>query len=154
MAKLSPGRRRRSDIKKWLPVALWAGIIFFFSTEHFSAANTSGTLNSLLSWLLPGLTADQFESIHVAIRKLGHWSAYFVFAVLIMRALRDETTGSWKPRHLTWCLLIVFLWAAGDEFHQSLTPDRTSTFTDVMIDLFGGICGALWMVLRPQEKAP
>lgn len=139
-------------LKKWTPVVLWGWCILFFSTSHFSSTNTSQILTPLLSWLDPNISAEQIEAIHLIIRKLGHWSEYFVFGALTLRALRNEVIGTWERRHLGFALLVVFVYASSDEFHQSLVPSRTAAFGDVMIDLFGGICGALWMYARHGRK--
>ena len=48
-------------------------------------------------------------------------------------------------------LLLVFLYAASDEFHQSFVPTRTPLFSDVLIDTAGGAIGLL--VLRVSTFA-
>ena len=40
---------------------------------------------------------------------------------------------------------VAVLWAAIDEFHQSLVPTRTASFMDVVIDTVGGI-SALFVI--------
>ena len=40
-------------------------------------------------------------------------------------------------------LLIVFLYGASDEFHQSFVPTRTARVSDVFIDTAGGAFGLL-----------
>jgi hypothetical protein len=37
--------------------------------------------------------------------------------------------------------IFVLVYAIGDEFHQSFIPSRTASFGDVMINMFGGVCG-------------
>ena len=44
-------------------------------------------------------------------------------------------------------LLFAFLWAASDEYHQSLSPHRTPAVTDVMIDTCGALVG-IWVAGR------
>jgi VanZ family protein len=138
-------------IKKWLPVVLWLALIFYFSTDQFSSSNTSQIVGPVLDWLLPGIAVDSIYWVHSLLRKLGHWSEYMVFAVLLVRALRD-TRADWKLHHTALSIMFVFFYAAGDEFHQSFVPSRTANVNDVLIDLFGGICGILWMILR-QERS-
>ena len=60
------------EIKNWWPVVAWMSLIFLFSTDLFSGANTSSFLRPLLSSLFPAMTADQIETIHLTLRKLGH----------------------------------------------------------------------------------
>ena len=79
-------------------------------------------------------------------RKLGHWTEYFILAVLIMRALRKETGKNWELRHAVHTLIFILIYALSDELHQVFVPSRTASFGNVMIDVLGGICGILWMV--------
>ena len=130
----------RGFLANWGPAVLWAGLIFWFSTESFSASQTSGILEPALKWLIPGITARQFETIHLIVRKLGHWSGYFVLAVLIIRALRDQFSNYSELRVSAVTAILIFLYALSDELHQSFVPNRTASFSDVLIDLFGGTC--------------
>jgi VanZ family protein len=135
-------------IKKWLPVFLWAGVIFFFSTDHFSAPQSSRILGPLLQWLFPDISLEQLSSIQFATRKLGHLIEYFILAVLLYRALHAESGGRSSVRPAVVTMTFVLVWAATDEFHQSLVPSRTASMVDVMIDGLGGFFGTLWMYLR------
>jgi VanZ family protein len=69
-----------------------------------------------------------------------------VFAVLVLRALRNETGKKWEVRHAVHTLIFILLYALSDELHQVFVPSRTASFGDVMIDVLGGICGIFWMV--------
>jgi VanZ family protein len=147
---LSPDRWRR--LKIWLPPIGWAALIFAFSSEAFSGANTSGILESLLRHLFPALSASDIEMIHVLIRKLGHFGEYFVLSILVMRALRQETHDKFSPRQLALGLALTALYAVSDELHQALVPSRSASIIDVLIDVFGGFCGILWFHLRNLGK--
>ena len=83
-----------------------------------------------------------------AVRKLGHWFEYFIFAVLLYRALRAESGAKSSVRPAAWTMALVLAWAAADEFHQSLVPSRSASIYDVMIDGLGGLFGTFWMYLR------
>ena len=138
-------------IKKWLPVLLWAAVIFFFSTEHFSAPQSSRILGPLLQWLFPDIAPEQVSSIQFALRKFGHWLEYFILAALLYRALVDESRGKHSVRPAARTMAFVLVWAATDEFHQSWVPSRTASIVDVMIDGFGGLFGTFWMYLRHKR---
>jgi VanZ family protein len=140
-------------VKQWIPVVLWAAVIFNFSTDAFSSSNTSTILKELLSWLIPGITAEQLDVIHPALRKFGHWAEYFVLSVLLLRALESEWRISWQWRSGLWTLLLVLVYAASDELHQALVPSRSAVVHDVLVDFFGGTCGVLWMyTLRKRSN--
>ena len=140
--------KRINFVNKWLPVLLWATLIFFFSTEHFAAPQSSRILGPLLHWLFPGISPEQVSSIQFVIRKLGHYFEYFVLAVLLYRALHAESGGRSAIRPAAMTMAFALVWAITDEFHQSLVPSRTASIVDVMIDGFGALCGTSWMYLR------
>ena len=135
----------KTRIKNWLPVCAWAGLIFFFSTDHFSSANTTQIFGFVFSWLWPEMPTEDIAPVHGAMRKLGHWGAYFVLAVLILRALQNEAGKKWGLRHAALTLVFIFVYALSDELHQTFVPSRTASSVDVMIDVLGGICGMFWM---------
>ena len=140
--------KRIKFVNKWLPVLLWAAVIFLFSTEHFAAPQSSRILGPLLHWLFPGITPEQVSSVQFVVRKLGHCFEYFVLAVLLYRALYAESGGRSSVRPAAMTMGLAVIWAITDEFHQSLVPSRTASIVDVMIDGFGALCGTFWMYLR------
>jgi VanZ family protein len=141
MSIFNPRYHWIARIINWLPLVAWASLIFYFSTDQFSYANTV-EIFGFLSWLFPDMPT---APMHGTMRKLGHWGEYFVLSVLFLRALQNETATKWKARHAILTLIFVLLYAIGDEFHQSFVPSRTASFGDVTIDVLGGICGISWM---------
>ncbi len=139
-------------VTDWLAVLLWASVIFFFSTDLFSSDNTSFIVGSLLSSLVPGLSTQDVEFFHVVVRKLGHFSEYFIFTVLLVRALRNDNGGQIKARHVLISIAIATLYAISDEFHQSFVRSRSPSAIDVLIDMCGGISGIFWSHLRNRDK--
>jgi VanZ family protein len=138
-------------LKKWMPVVLWLGLIFYFSTDQFSSSNMSQVLGPMLERLFPGIPVDRISFVHSLLRKFGHWGEYLVLSLLLLRALRDSH-ADWKTHHTALSIMFVFFYAASDEFHQSFVPSRTASVNDILIDLFGGICGIFWMILRAERK--
>ena len=146
---MRPADRRhhwKTRIKNWLPVCLWASLIFFFSTDHFSFDNTAQFFGLVFSWLLPAIPTEDVLPVHGAMRKVGHWAEYFVLAIFFLRALSNETGKKWELRHAALTFAFIFVYALSDELHQTFVPSRTASFGDVMIDVLGGICGIFWMV--------
>ena len=131
-------------IKHWWSVVAWMSVIFLFSTELFSGTNTSSFLQPILSSLLPDVSADQIATIHLIIRKLGHWGEYFILAILNIRALHADLPAQSRRRRIASAIAIAALYAAGDEWHQSFVPSRSASIIDVLIDCFGAMCGAVW----------
>jgi VanZ family protein len=141
-------------IKYWGPVVLWIGFIFWMSTGTFSSQNTSLIIEPILRFLLPSISPEKVAIIHGAIRKLGHVTEYFILGIFLFRAFRG---GSKELKNLRWAFssfLVVVLYAASDEFHQSFISSRTASLVDVGIDTLGGILAQGVSVLRhlPPHK--
>ena len=49
-------------------------------------------------------------------------------------------------------LVIVFLYACTDEFHQLFIPGRSGEFRDVMVDTCGGIIGLILISINYFRK--
>jgi len=129
----------RKKIQYWLPVVLWIGIVFWMSTEIFSAQNTSLFFEPLLRFFVPTISQKNIVVIHMLMRKLAHITEYFISGVLLFRAFRN---GSENRREWLWALsslLIIAIVAGSDEFHQSFVVTRTASVVDVCIDIFGGL---------------
>ena len=131
------------SLRNWLPVFLWAALIFVFSTDIFSSANTAGAFEPILQQLFPQLPVDYIERLHSVFRKLGHFTEYFVLGGLLWRALRYHDAASSRSRRFALSIAITAIYAISDEWHQSFVPSRTASLVDVLIDTFGGICG-IW----------
>ena len=102
-------------IRHWLPVAAWAGLIFFFSAQSDLR-------------FLPDASAD------FVIRKLGHAGVFGILALLLWRALAGTT--AWG-RPSAWAFVIAVLYAASDEWHQAFVSGRGPSAVDVGIDSIG-----------------
>jgi VanZ family protein len=125
-----------SPVKNWLLVIAWAGLISFLSTDAFSSSHTSRFIIPALHWIFPGASMPSLELLHAIIRKTAHLAEYFIFSILLFRALRGEQTG-WKLRWAISAIAIAAGYAALDEFHQSFVTSRTASPWDALIDTVG-----------------
>lgn len=139
------------SLRNWLPVFLWAALIFVFSTDIFSSANTAGAFEPILQQLFPQLPVDYIERLHAVFRKLGHFTEYFVLGGLLWRALRYHDAAGSRSRRLALSIAITAIYAISDEWHQSFVPSRTASVIDVLIDTLGGICGIWTFKLRSRH---
>ena len=106
-------------VSRWLPVVVWAGVIFAFSSVP-SLSTHLGTWDLLL-------------------RKLAHMTEYAVLALLLLRA-----TGSYA-----WAFGLAVGYACTDEFHQTFVRGRHGSPVDVGIDAVGALIGlAVWRRVR------
>jgi VanZ family protein len=120
-------------LKYWLPLFLWAAIIFTFSSLTTPAA-------SQVYW-------QEF-----AVKKTAHMIEYGIFAVLLYRALKSY--GVKKEKAMILAIVLTFLYGASDEFHQSFTPGREPKVRDIIFDTIGGVLGILfiWKLLPKVPK--
>ena len=141
MAILSPGGDVRQVSSSWWaawgPVGLWVLLIFGLSSDSFSATSTSGMLDPLLRWLLPGLSDASVKTLHGVVRKSAHVSVYAGLALLVLRALRLRYAAS-VLRAGALSLGFVVAIASLDETHQGFSIHRTGSVHDVGLDLLGG----------------
>jgi VanZ family protein len=103
-------------VKYWLPLFVWMGVIFTFSS-------------------FPTNPAGGIYWVDFVIKKTAHLVEYGVLATLVYRATRS--IGMSKKNCLITSILFAALYGASDEFHQSFTFGREPTIRDVIIDTLG-----------------
>jgi VanZ family protein len=105
----------------WLPVLLWAAVIFAFSSvPHLSSG--LGVWDTVL-------------------RKCAHVTEYAVLGALLYRAFEREAPA----------LAAGVAYASTDELHQHFVRGRHASPIDVGIDAVGVALGMLlWLRLRPR----
>lgn len=121
--------------------------MFAASTDLLSSEHTSRYLVPFLRWLKPDISAAAIAEIHFLIRKCAHLTEYAILAVLLWRAFRFDRSIAllriWPEAIIA--LLVAFIFAATDEYHQSQVTSRGASGRDVMID---GCGAALGLTLR------
>jgi VanZ family protein len=88
-------------------------------------------------FLLSATPSDEMVSFGVydlLVKKGSHMVGYGLLALTFLRAI-----GYQRKNHIPLVLLLVFLYAASDEFHQSFVPGRNASLVDVGIDLVGAV---------------
>jgi len=98
-------------VTRWLPVVVWAAMIFAFSSVP-SLSSGLGTWDLIL-------------------RKCAHTTEYAILAVLLLRA-----TGSYA-----WAFALTVAYAGTDELHQTFVRGRHGSPVDVAIDAAGALVG-------------
>ena len=126
-----------------LPILMWLVITFIFSTDAFSANETSRIIDPVLSYLFPTFSFQQIHFWHLAIRKCGHITEYFILALLAYRYLRYEEADLIETRVKTIAFILVA--ALLDEWHQWFTAYRGPSIVDVGYDCLGAVW-ALWLI--------
>jgi VanZ family protein len=139
--------RPSSPVKNWLAAIAWAALISFLSTDSFSSGHTSRFIIPVLRWIFPSASMSTLELMHAVIRKTAHLTEYFIFSLLLLRALRGEQQG-WKLRWALYAIAIAAGYAALDEFHQSFVASRTASPWDALIDTVGATVAQVIFTLR------
>lgn len=93
--------------------------------------------------------------LHLPVRKLAHMSEYALLYLLIyLPSLTYALRYKWFYYIIP--LVVSFIYACSDEFHQSMIDARCGCFSDVLIDMSGvvimGVVLAVWKVLRGRWK--
>lgn len=113
---------------KWLTLPfLWMSFIFFLSAQP----------------VLPGPKVMWGDFLF---KKCAHM---FVYAMLYLWWLLffkkyEILNGKKVKNKWWWCLVLVFLYALTDEYHQSFILGRTATVRDIGFDTLGGLTAMLW----------
>ena len=145
-----PGKPK---INPWVWVAAWMGVIFFFSTDLFSGAQTSRIIGPILRWFVPDISDYSIATVQLVARKIAHLVEYAILSILSCRALVQRAAPSPLPlAALGQAVLIAVAYAALDEWHQSWTDERFGSPLDVAIDSVGATVGAAFFAWLSRRK--
>jgi VanZ family protein len=125
-----PGSRWQHPALRVVAAIAWMGLIFALS--HRST--------------LPLPKSVSFTSV------LGHFSVYFVLAILLWWVLGLFSLSPMARYAVAWVLAVLY--GISDEWHQSFIPGRYPDVMDVITDAIGAACGLLlvwWLTRRTTE---
>jgi VanZ family protein len=134
---------RCGNIIPWVLVIIWMAVVIYFSSQVAESSNQVSTglgsiLLKLIGRILPKSLTDPTVLNHV-LRKLAHYFAYLILAVLMLNALKRS--GAKNLTAIAAAVAVCIVFAAADEIHQLFVSGRTGLFTDVLIDSFGVMSG-------------
>ena len=121
-------------------VIIWCIIIFLFSSMNGKKSNgeSKKIINKITQKKLKIKTLEKLNKI---LRKCMHASIFCVLGILIFLCLKSFEIHNWTLSIMS--LILSFLYACSDEFHQKFVDGRTALFTDVLIDTAGASIGIL-----------
>lgn len=140
-------------IFSWILVLIWMLVIFSFSNMNAIESNnkSKNTINTLID-ITERLDSNEINNntqkenkqqlidyLNYPLRKYAHAIIYFILSLLILNALHKSNV---KNKHFI-TLLICFLYALTDEYHQTFITGRTGQFIDVIIDTIGAYLGII-----------
>lgn len=150
-------KHRKTGIVLLIAIIACVGLIISFTLmpAEESKETSGGILHFVMELLFPGNENPAFEeTLHVIIRKLGHFSEYTLLGALLTLFWRNMK----KPRYKLPAALLCGLCAgAADEFIQGFVPGRGPMVTDVLIDFAGvcagaaAVCALLWLIKRRRH---
>ncbi len=108
-------------LKFWLPVYLYAGLIFIYS--------------SLSS---PPLAPKILHG-----DKLLHLVEYAILGYLIARAARNASSPQLRTHFRIFAVCVAVLYGLTDEFHQYFVPGREADSLDLLADGAGAFLGQI-----------
>ena len=117
----------------WLPVALYAGMIFYLSSQ-------SHPEEQLPSFVLKDVSD-----------KVLHAVEYAVLGGLCYRTFRWGVNGPVASYALLFAIVTASIYGITDEVHQAFVPLREVSWLDWLADTIGAAIGALsWRFIRSE----
>ena len=133
-------------------------IIFMFSSDSGTASSKKSDLviinlvDVISNKKVNNKDRDKYIEKYVfPVRKCAHFTIYLVLGILVISLLSEYRILNFKT--VLYTLLIVFLYACSDEFHQLFVSGRSSEIRDVLIVSSGGFIGSyLYYLFRRKRK--
>jgi VanZ family protein len=117
----------------WVPVALFAGTIFYLSSQ-------SHPEDQLPSFLVKGISD-----------KVLHAVEYAILSLLCYRAFRWAAWPAVAQQAVVLAIVTASVYGLTDEAHQLYVPFRESSWQDWLADTAGAAIGALsWRTIRSE----
>jgi VanZ family protein len=132
-----------------MPVALWALLIWLMSGRALASTRSAPVIEPWLRWLFPHVSPKTIELLHLSMRKGGHVVEYFIFSMLVLRAVGIMREG-WKLRAALTALAMAAIYAGVDEIHQVFVPGRGASIRDALLDIAAAVLAqvCVWLWLR------
>lgn len=154
----------------WLPVLAMLTLIKLESTDTMSGEHTHHFLGQWLLWLGIPLHGAPLDLLNLVMRKSGHMLGYGLLCLSWLLLLRGcywlsheyqlSLGGNIKVRRLWWrvewgtlAVLLTFVVACADEFHQMTIPGRDGDWSDVALDTTAGLVFAAIIWLRAYLRS-
>lgn len=143
----------RFTLISWALVVLWAGFIFFMSSNSDTGLNEGLGLFSRIFQDLKALQAQLFGLDADIISSLAHFCEYTVFGALLANALRCHLP---LGRACLLAIVCASLYGVTDEIHQLFVPGRMCDPMDWLVDTLGASLGSglafLWLRRRINAR--
>lgn len=127
-------------IRYFIPAICMMLLIFYMS--HQPGNDSMQTSNFFVDFIrnVFSLSNEYVDILSTIIRKGAHMSEYALLAILLFYGFYHLLYV--KYTYLV-TLLVTFIYACSDEFHQLFIAGRSGQFTDVLVDTSGAIIGLI-----------
>ena len=129
---------------KYILLLAWMGLIFWFSHQPAiqSSQMSDGVVTTFIAIIedITGISIDQVPILSFLvyfIRKLAHFSLYFILGLLWMFLLKESSLS--LIFQIKYAILLCLLYACSDEIHQLFINGRSGCIIDVAIDMMGSL---------------
>lgn len=160
-------KEKLKKILPWILVLLGMLIIFLFSNMNTYESNgkseyiistaieKTNILANQIGIIDNKLDKEEIKDLTIflnkPLRKCMHATVYLILSILILFALSRSNKKISHPIKIT--IIICFLYAITDEFHQIFIQGRTPQITDVLIDTFGAIIGTkIYQIIDSKNR--
>ncbi|MCK5413324.1 MAG: VanZ family protein [Candidatus Pacebacteria bacterium] len=106
----------KNNFRLWLPVFLWCGLIYYFSS-------------------MPSLKSDFSNDVDFVLRKIAHMSEYGILTFLFFRASIGQKL--YFKKAIVYSVIFSIVFAVTDEYHQLFVYGREGSLRDIFIDSLG-----------------
>lgn len=137
-------------------IGFWMGTIFGFSSENGEASQSFSDKITVkvIKYIEPEYESMDsemkqaiFDKASFFVRKTGHFGEYGILGALItMFAMTFRTYHCKKLRYQLMIVIVPFIYACTDEFHQGFVDGRSPKFFDVCIDTCGALTAIVIMI--------
>lgn len=137
-------------------VIAWMVLVFCFSGQNGEESQKTSdfftdTVVKIIIKVKPDVKIENIEEqISFIIRKLAHFSIYFVGGIFIFKFL--STFPMSLKRTILLTIVLGSLYAISDEMHQLFISDRAGQIRDVLIDSAGVIIATFLIAKFEEEK--
>lgn len=154
-------KKKKSRFLPFIFIILWMIAIFALSNMSGLESNvkSKSSLDEIVDYVLAftnkiGLTDKHptpaskkafIDKINPIMRKCAHATVFFILSILVMIFLTRFKIKLSVSYIIT--VLVSFMYALFDEYHQTFVVGRTGQFSDSLIDTSGAIIGALLVLI-------
>ncbi len=139
----------------WLPAVIMMVIIFMFSSQEATTSDKNSLPIAQVAYeIYENISNQEIEhnkeqeiinSINLFVRKSAHVLEYALLSFLI--AFHIWACNKKVSIIFLLAIILSFLYASTDEFHQLYVEGRSGQFKDVLIDTSGAVLGSLMFTI-------